>query len=286
MTSKALAESNDLEPEGSDLTIDARASAALSDWLREHQVVARELEEAGQVSIHRQEVDARAETAEAAADDAARRAASTAMKLDPGGYRVLRPFVGGALVTGLVILDIFPLNWAAQAFNLDASASWLVTIILLTASVAAMAGLELSRQHRRRRVVLMTALLIVCVALVLLRTEFLAVVTSATLWDAFLQSLLLTAISAGLVLSGSMVLGRTRSLRLASARAVARRAQREADAARIAKSLAQERLQRHFGALRQMLIPWALSSPAPKGIDRVSWTAALERAVRRLVAGL
>lgn len=286
MTGKALADPHDQESGRSEQTIDLHASAALADWLREHPVVARELEETGQARIHLQEVDVRGRVADAVAADAARRAASTAMKLDPSGHRVLHPYVGGALVGGLVILDILPLNWAAQAFNLDTGGSWLVTTIMLAASVAAMAGLELTREHRRRRIALLSGLLLVCAALVLLRTEFLTVVTGETVSDAFLQSLLLTAISAGLVLSGSMVLGRTCSLRLARTHAATRRARREADAKIAARALAEERLQRHFGALRQMLIPWALSSPAPTGIDRVSWTAALERAVRRLFAGL
>jgi hypothetical protein len=286
MTGKVIAEPSETDPESSDQGIELQASTALSGWLSEHPTVARELEEAGQAGIHLQELDTRGQAAEAAAEDAARHAASTVVKVDPAGNRVLPPWLGGALVAGLVILDVFPLNWAAQAFNLDASASWLVTVILLAASVAAMAGLELSRHHRRRRAALICGLIIACTALVLLRTEFLTVVTGETISDAFLQSLLLTAISAGLVLCGSVILSRTRSVRMARARAAALRMRREAAAAATARLLAAERLQRHYGALRQMLILWALKSPAPAGVDRVSWIAALERAVRRLFAGL
>lgn len=286
MTGKAIAEPDESDFENSGQDIDHLASSALSGWLSEHPTVARELEEAGQAGIHLQELDARGKAAEAAAEVAARHAAGTAVKTDPGGERVLAPWLGGALVAGLVVLDVFPLNWAAQAFNLDASASWLVTVILLAASVAAMAGIELSRHHRRRRAALIAGLVVACVALVLLRTEFLTVVAGETVSDAFLQSLLLTAVSAALVMCGSVVLGRTRPPRMARARSAARRMQRDAAVAARARMLAAERLQRHYGALRQMLILWALNSPAPPGVDRVSWTAALERAVRRLFAGL
>jgi hypothetical protein len=285
-TSKALADPAGPEPGRQDRQVDLQAGAVLADWLSDHPIVARELEEAGQARVHYRELDAREQAARAAATDAARRAASVSTKVDPAGQRVMHPLLGGALVAGLVTLDIFPLNWAAQAFNMDAAASWLVTLILLAASVAAMGGLELTRPHHRRHMLLASGLVIACVALVLLRTEFIAVVTSEALSDAFLQSLLLTAISAGLVMSGSMVLSRTRSLRLARAHAASRRAQRKAEAADTAKALAEERLHRHLGALRQMLVPWALSSPAPAGVDRVSWTAALDRVVRQLFTGL
>ena len=286
MTTKALADPAMPEPGHSEQDIDLQASAALSEWILVQPTVARELEEAGQARVHHRELEVRAQAARVTASGAARHAASIATKLDPSGRRALHPLVGGLLVVGLMILDIFPLNWAAQAFNLDASASWLVTAILLAASVAAMAGFELTMQHHRLRALLASGLVVVCVALVLLRTEFLATVTDEKASDAFLQSLLLTAISAGLVLSGSMVLGRTCFLRQARALAAKRRALREEESASAAKALAEERLHRHLGALRQILIPWAISSAAPVGLDRVSWVAALERAVLRLFAGL
>ena len=71
-------------------------------------------------------------------------------------------------------------------------------------------------------------------------------------------------------------------LSLSRSRAAARRAQQAAAEARAAQSQAADKLQRHIGGLRQMLLPWALRSAAPAGVDRAKWAAALERAIRQL----
>ena len=52
-------------------------------------------------------------------------------------------------VAALVVFDAIPLNWAAQAFGLASSATWLVTVIMVAASAGAMAGLELTRDDSR-----------------------------------------------------------------------------------------------------------------------------------------
>jgi hypothetical protein len=119
-------------------------------------------------------------------------------------------------------------------------------------------------------------------ALLGLRTEFLITVSSESLPGALLPSTLLTAISVGLVLCGSAVLARTRHLSHSRARAAARRAAQAADDARAVQRQAAEKLQRHIGSLHHMLLPWALRSAAPKGVDHASWDAALERAIRDL----
>ncbi len=266
-------------------TLDLQAGAALSAWLSDHPGAARELEEAAQARMHLQELDARASAAHASAADAERRAASTVIKLDPAGHKALHPVAAGFLLTALMLLDVLPLNWAAQAFDLPSGGSWLVTSILVVGSIAAMAALELTRQHQQRRGLLLAAIGIACLALIVLRTEYLTTVRLTGLTDALLQSVLLTAISGCLILCGSMILSRTRLPRMARAQSTARRARRAADDRAAARTLAAERMQRHFGALRQMMIPWALSSPPPAGVDHVSWTAALERAVRGLFAG-
>ena len=119
-------------------------------------------------------------------------------------------------------------------------------------------------------------------ALLGLRTEFLITVSSDSLPVALLQSALLTAISAGLVLCGSAVLARTRYLSHSRARAAARRAAQAADDARAAQRQAAEKLQRHIGSLHHMLLPWALRSAAPEGVDHANWDAALDQAIRAL----
>ena len=99
---------------------------------------------------------------------------------------------------------------------------------------------------------------------------------------ALLQSAMLTVISAGLMLRGSVVLARTRSFTLSRPLGIVRWARRDAATARIAQGLASQQLQRHVGALWQMLFPWALGTAAPAGVDRAKWAVALRRSVRRL----
>ena len=119
-------------------------------------------------------------------------------------------------------------------------------------------------------------------ALLGLRTVFLTTVAADSLPVAFLQSALLTAISAGLVLCGSAVLAWTRPFSLSRARAAAGRARQAAAGARDAQAQAAETLQRHIGGIRQMLLPWALGPAAPAGVDRAEWAAAAEDTIRAM----
>jgi hypothetical protein len=211
--------------------LDAHASTAVSGWLHDHPAVAGELEETVRAHTHLQELKGRARQAADTAAGAQQRAANLISKLDPDGHRILGFGAGAALVTALTVLDAVPLNWAAQAFGLDAAGSWLVTGILLVASIGAMAGLEATRGDGRRRAALAAVIAAAYVALVVLRTQFLTTVAGASLPAAILQAVLLSAISAGLVLCGSAVMARTRSPRLDRARAVARRTRHAAAAA-------------------------------------------------------
>lgn len=43
-----------------------------------------------------------------------------------------------------------------------------------------------------------------------------------------------------------------------------------------------EKLQSHIDSLHHMLLPWALRSAAPEGVDHAAWGAALEQAIRAL----
>src|SRR5262249_4533765 len=155
------------------------------------------------------------------------------------------------------------------AFGLEAAGTWLITGILLVASVGAMAGLEITRGNTRQRATLVMAIVIAYAALGVLRTQFLITVAGESLPSALLQALLLSSVSAGLVLCGFAVMTRTRSLRLDRARAAARRAQLGTATAEAAAYAAAEKFQRHLSVLRQLQIPWALGS-APAGVDHAS----------------
>jgi hypothetical protein len=265
-----------------DAILEAQANAALERWLQDHPQVASEIKATARAQVHLQELAGRTREAEQAQQDAEQRDDTMLTRQDPAGHRILGFAAGAALVVLLVVLDAIPLNWAAQAFGLDPAGTWLVTFILVVASIGAMLGFELTREHSRGRGLLTAVVTAGYLALLALRTEFLITVAGESLPVALLQSAMLTAISAGLVLCGSAVMARTRSLSLSRSHAAARRARQAAADARAAQSLAASKLQRHVGGLRQMLLPWALGSAAPAGVDRAKWAAALERAVRQL----
>jgi hypothetical protein len=262
--------------------LQAQANAALERWLQDHPEVAGEIKETVRAHIYLQQLKARTQKSEQVQRITEQRDAALLTRHDIAGHRILGFAAGALLVVVLIILDAIPLNWAAQAFGLGPAGTWLVTFILVVASIGAMVGFESTSGHLRRRGLLAAVVATAYLALLGLRTQFLTTVASESLSVALLQSAMLTAISAGLVLCGSAVLARTRSLALSQSRTAARRARQAVADARAAQSLAAEKLQRHIGGLRQMLLPWALGAPTPAGVDKAQWAAALERAVRQL----
>ena len=121
------------------------AVIGVAGWLREDRAAAEEYEEAMRADTHRHEMQRRMEATDRAHDDASVRVSGLIDKLNLDGRRMLAFWLGGAIVLALVMLDVIPLNWAAQAFGLNAAGSWVVTMILLAASVGAMVGLEAAR---------------------------------------------------------------------------------------------------------------------------------------------
>ncbi len=265
-----------------DVALQAQATATITRLLQEHPRVAKEIRDTLRTRVHLRELAERTNRAEKIEADTEQQESNLAVKLDPGDHRILGFGLGLATVVALVILDAVPLNWAAQAFGLNLAGTWLVTFILVVASIGAMLGFEITRGHPRRRGVLAAVVTMGYLALLGLRTEFLITVSGDSLPVAVLQSALLTAISAGLVLCGSAVLARTRFLYHSRARAAARRAAQIAEDARAAERQAAEKLQRHIGSLHHMLLPWALRSAAPEGVDHAKWDAALDQAIRAL----
>lgn len=293
MAIETIAEYGEPDPERDDPAVQAQAQAQADAALRvraaatimrllDDPTVAREIKEMLRTRVHVRELTRRSDEARKTAADAEQRESNLAVKLDPAGHRTLGFGLGAAVIVALTILDAVPLNWAAQAFGLNSAGTWLVTFILVAASIGAMLGFELTRGNPRRRGVLTAVVTVGYLALLGLRTEFLITVAGDSLLIAFLQSALLTAISAGLVWCGSAVLARIRFLGHSRARAEARRAAQAAEEARAAQLEAAERLARHIGSLHHMLFPWALSSAAPEGVDHAKWTAALDQAIHAL----
>lgn len=265
-----------------DPILQAEANTALQRWLQDHPEVGGELKETVRAHIHLQELEGRTREAELAQRTAEQRHNSLLMRHDVAGRRIFGCTVGLALVVALVVLDAIPLNWAAQAFGLDSGGTWLVTCILVVASVGAMVGFELTRGYARRRSLLAAVIGVAYLVLLGLRTQFLTTVAGESTPVALLQSAMLTVISAGLVLCGAVVLARTRSFTLSRSAGTVWRARQAAADARAAQATAAQKLQRHIGALWQMLLPWALGAAAPAGADRGKWAVALKQSVRQL----
>ena len=265
-----------------DEILQAQANAAIERWLQGHPGVNDGIKETVRAHTHLAELSRRTQAAMRAQHEADERKDALLTRHDPAGHRVLGFTAGLAAVTVLVVLDAIPLNWAAQAFGMDSGGTLLVTFILLVASIGTMLGFELTSRHPGRRVLLAAVVTIAYLALLGLRSQFLTTVAGESFPVALLQSAMLTAISVGLVLCGSAILARTKSMNLSRSCAAAQRARQAVARARSAQDIAAERLHRHVASLRSMLLSWALGGAAPAGVDRVQWVATLERAVNQL----
>jgi cation transport ATPase len=259
---------------------DGLAVAGLAEWLHEDPAAAEEHEEAMRADSYQHEMHRRREGADRALGEVRARVSALIDKHNLDGRRTLSFWLGSAIVVALVVLDAIPLNWAAQAFDLNNADSWLVTLILLVASIGAMAGLEATRQDARKYAALAALTLTAYAGLVALRTSFLVTVAGEGFAAALLQAVVLSAISAGLVFLGSAVMARTRSLRLSRALAAARRARRTSQASEAAWRRAEEKLERHLGVLHRQLVRQPLYAAVPTGLTHPEWVAALERALR------
>jgi len=263
--------------------LDTRAAASLSALFEARPALATDLEEAGRAHTHMEQERQREADARDALTRAEQHASGMTARLDVSGHRFAGFTVGAVAVAILLVFDAIPLNWAAQAFGLAAAATWLVTGIMLVASAGAMAGIELTREDSRRRAVLLILMAAGFAALAVLRTAFLVTVAGESLGAAILQAVLLSAISAGLVACGSVVMARTRPLTLARALATVKRARRTAAACHDARRRAEERMQLHWAVLQRVVREWSIMSEAPAGASHADWISALERAMRALL---
>jgi hypothetical protein len=261
-----------------DVGAQPQAGGGLNALARMDKHAALELGEALRSGIHLRETAGDDGQAASRADGARQRLAAEITKFDPAGVRTLAFSIGAGLVAVLAALDVVPLNWAAQAFGLAAAGTWLITGILLTASLAAMLGFEFTRTHHRKRLVLVGVVALAYVGLFLLRMQFLMTVAGEAPPTALLQAALLTAVSAALVLCGSAVMARTQHYRIARAKAEVRQTEQVAENAAIIHSLARTRLRRHVAVLRLRVS----TTTAPAGTDSVTWAATLEREIQAL----
>lgn len=266
--------------DSADISVESLAMVELATWFRQDARAAEEHDEAARAGTHRDEMRRRMEATVRALADARARVSNLKDKDDLAGRRGFGFSLGAVIVVALTAIDSIPLNWAAQAFGLDAADSWLVTLILLVASVGAMTGLEMTRHETRRRQALVALMLLGYGGLVALRTSFLTTVDGESFLAALLQALVLSAFSAGLVVIGSAVMARTRSLRLSRAWATELRARRASEASERAWRQADEKFVLHFSGLRRQLALQPLYASVPAGVSHDEWVKALEGALR------
>ena len=134
-----------------DAALQGHATATIKRLLQEHPAVAKEIKDTLRTRVYLRELAGRTNQAEETEADTEQHESNLAVKLDPGDHRILGFGLGLAIVVALVVLDAVPLNWAAQAFGLNSAGTWLVTFILVVASIGAMLGFEITRGHPRRR---------------------------------------------------------------------------------------------------------------------------------------
>jgi hypothetical protein len=280
MTIAGQADSAAADRHHPEMPADSLAMIGVATWFREDPRAVDEHDEAVRASTHRDETHRLMVAAARAHADARARVSNLEDKDDLDGRKMFGFGLGAVMVMALMALDAIPLNWAAQAFGLDAADSWLVTMILLAASVGAMAGLEVTAHDARRRRGLLAIVLAGYAGLVALRTSFLVTVDGESFLAAVLQALVLSAFSAGLVVIGSAVMARTRPRRLSQARAEELRARRVSAAAEHAWRRADEKFNRQFGVLRRLLARQPLYVSVPAGVTHGEWVAALESALR------
>ena len=259
---------------------DNLAALGVAEWLRHDQTAAEEYDEATRADTHLHESQRHMEAARRVLAEATARASALIDRHNLDGRRSLPFWLGSLVVVALVVLDAIPLNWAAQAFGLNAADSWVVTFILLAASIGAMAGLEATRRDARRHTIFVAITIAAYAVLVILRTSFLVTVAGEDLASSLLQAIVLSAISAGLVVLGSAVMARTRPWRLSRALAGQRRARRASEATETAWRQAEVRLDRHLGVLRRQLVRQPLFCTVPAGVSHSDWVASVERALR------
>jgi hypothetical protein len=268
------------QADSADISTESLAMVEVATWFREDARAAGEYDEAARASTHRDGARRRMEEASRLLADARARVSNLMDKDDLAGRRVFGFGLGAVIVMALTVLDAIPLNWAAQAFGLDAADSWLVTVILLVASVGAMTGLELTRRDARRRQALIAIMMVGYGGLVALRTSFLTTVDGESFLAALLQAVVLSAFSAGLVVIGSAVMARTRSLRLSRARAEELRARRVNETCERAWHGADAKLVLHVRGLHRQLALQPFYVSAPAGVTHDQWVTALKCALR------
>jgi hypothetical protein len=226
------------------------------------------------------QLDQQADTARQQAGHAQARAAAEQLKAGP--HQRIPRGAGTALAAGLAVLDAVPAYWSAQAFGLDQTSTYIITVMLCTALGGAMWLLDLFTSQRRRRAlrILQASLTAGLLALFVLRLDYLQVTGAVSFWVAAVQALALTGLSAVLVAVGYVLLAH----RVPKTLAAAQRAARQASAAPAAQAAQEAHAQASAArdALEHTAITWVLTHPQD-GISHDQLLPALREALTTLL---
>ena len=249
-----------------------------SPWLREDQAAAEEHEEAMRADSYQHEMRRRMDAADRARGAARARLSGLIDKHNLDGRKTLAFWPGSAIVTALVVLDAIPLNWAAQAFDLDERRQ-------LAGNTHPAGGVHRGDGRAGRGPPGLPPLCYPRSGHRLCRSgrapyffpdhggrrRYRRRPAAGCRAQRDL---------AGLVFLGSAVMARTRSLGLPGPwpPRAARAAHQPGE--RAAWRRADEKLERHLGVLHRQLVRQPLYAAVLSGLTHAEWVAALERALR------
>jgi hypothetical protein len=234
-----------------------------------------------------QRAEAESEKATKAAKDAAADTATARHGSDPMSEHELSRVLALEIAVGLSLVDAVPSYFTAQGFGLDQTATVIITVLLVAALASAMWLMALfttkGRRHARRVVEIIVGIGLVVVTI--LRAQYLTATSGGSPAEALLQAVVLTAMSGGLVAMGYIVLEHRKPKVVATAERTG--SQRDATAVENADTAKRLRASADDArrGLDNYIVPYALKSDPPAGLDHHRFVDALRAVVRALVVG-
>jgi hypothetical protein len=206
---------------------------------------------------------------------------------EPGLDQELSRTLASVIAVLLAGVDAVPSYFTAQAFGLDQTATLVITMLLVAALGAVMWLLSLFSARRQARAgwIVEVVLGIGLVMMMILRAQFLAATSGSSPATALMQAGALTAMTGGLVAVGYIVLERRKPKVVAVAeRTGGQRRVTAAETTTVAKRLRANADDARRG-LDNYIVPHALKTNPPEGLDHHRFVAALRAVVLDLLVG-
>ena len=226
-------------------------------------------------------LDAEALRTRKKANDASARVVAERHKASP--HKRINRWVGTGLAVTLAVLDVLPAYWSAQAFGLDQGSTLVLTVLLCVALGGAMWLLDLFAAKGRTLALRLVELTLGAgfAALFILRLDYLDVTGAAGFWQAAVQALALTALSAALVAVGYVLLSHRVPREVTAAQHAARQVAGPATAQ--AAEAAHDAADRSRAALEDTIVAWAVTQQ-PTGISHEDFLTVIGQAIDILLS--